>query len=206
MLWLLRKCADVCKVVHLLRAAAPSIEPDTLEAYDAMLEQSLLRCLGGDLDEMSLEQASLGVAEGGLGLRRAAGISMPAYLASCIEARWMISLLADSIGDFVAPGVLSSGFEDKIARAQTDLERKLSPAGVTQMRAVIAEVGPAHQTPANVFQRMRAQREACLTGDALILPAGCEDPEFQPMGIAILSLCHHGSRKGIGTPAVLGRA
>ena len=37
---LLRKCADVCKVVHLLRAAAPSIEPGTLE-------RSLLRCLGG---------------------------------------------------------------------------------------------------------------------------------------------------------------
>ena len=52
---LLRKCADVCKIVHLLRAAGPRIQRSSLDHYDAMLERSLLRCLGGGLDELSLE-------------------------------------------------------------------------------------------------------------------------------------------------------
>ncbi len=68
---LLRKCADVCKVVHLLRAAGPFIGEDALKSYDALLGRSLQRCLGR-LDDLSLRQACLGVADGGLGMRRAA--------------------------------------------------------------------------------------------------------------------------------------
>ena len=57
---LLRQCADVCKVVHLLRAAGATLDPEELGAYDDMLEGSLIRCLGGELDCFSLDQAAMG--------------------------------------------------------------------------------------------------------------------------------------------------
>ena len=67
----MRKCADVCKIVHLLRAAGPFIETALLDVYDSVLSSSLSRCLGGDLDDLSVMQARLGVTQGELGLRRA---------------------------------------------------------------------------------------------------------------------------------------
>ena len=79
---LLRTCADVCKVAHLLRAAGPSISDVALQGYDELLQRSLTRCLGGQIDDLAMAQATLGVAEGGLGMRRAATTALPAFLAS----------------------------------------------------------------------------------------------------------------------------
>ena len=88
---LLRKCADVCKVVHLLRAVGPDIQREALGKYDALLAATLQRCVG-PLDEYSLKQASLGVGEGGLGMRRSIDLAIPAFVASRTESRWMIKI------------------------------------------------------------------------------------------------------------------
>ena len=66
---LMRACADVCKVVHFLRAAGGDIATDALDKYDNILQGSLQRLLGGPLDDTTILQASLGVHEGGIGLR-----------------------------------------------------------------------------------------------------------------------------------------
>ena len=43
--------------------------------------------MGGDLPRASLDQAALGVAQGALGFRRAAGLATTAVVASRAEAR-----------------------------------------------------------------------------------------------------------------------
>ena len=65
---LTRRCADVCKVTHLLRVAGPVISPASLQRFDGSVQSSLQRILGGSLDQDMLLQSSVGVHEGGLGL------------------------------------------------------------------------------------------------------------------------------------------
>ena len=84
---LLRMCADVCKIVHLLRTAGPAIEEEALELYDETVQKALIRCLGGQLDQFALRQSSLGVTERGLGMRRAIATAVSSYLSSRIECR-----------------------------------------------------------------------------------------------------------------------
>ena len=135
---LLRKCADACKVIHLLRAAGPSIDPAILDEHDAQLARSLQRCLG-PLDSMALDQASLGVDEGGLGLRRAANLALPAFLASRAESRWIVELLSTALADFglLPEGVLQH-FDNITAPQQIAFESHLSVAGVEQARALLS--------------------------------------------------------------------
>ena len=88
---LLRKYADACKIVHLLRAAGSSIEPELFDNYDSVLNASLTRCLGEDLDALALAQARLEVDQGGLEIRHARDIALPAFVVSRIECRWLIA-------------------------------------------------------------------------------------------------------------------
>jgi hypothetical protein len=177
---LLRKCADVCKVVHLLRAAGPSIGEDALKSYDALLGRSLQRCLGR-LDDLSLRQACLGVADGGLGMRRAAATALPAYVACRVECRWLVQLLADGMAECgLAPAGLLNSFDAETTRAQMQLQAALPASGAEQVRVLVAQAAAARRTPEAALQRRRRARESALTGDGLVLPAGCEDPEFQP--------------------------
>ena len=58
---LVRACADVSKIVHVLRAVGADVPLDDLDRYDNLLKSVLQRLLGGLLDDTSLLQASLGV-------------------------------------------------------------------------------------------------------------------------------------------------
>ena len=183
----MRSCADIYKVAHLLRAAGPTIDGGALDGYDAMLERSLSRCLGGALDNLSLDQASLGVTEGGLGLRRAAATAMPAFVASRIEARWIVDLL---VGDLVAQDF---GFDaDDLVLAydaETDAARvsflgTLSAAAAERADVAVREAAERSNTPEAALRWRSARRqESCLTGDSLVLPASAEDSEFEPSGL-----------------------
>ena len=99
---LLRKCADVCNIVHLLRAAGPFIEAALLDKYDYVLTSSLSHCLGGDLDDLSVMQAHLGVTQKKLGFRRARDLTLPDFVASETECRWLNKLLADALSLFLS--------------------------------------------------------------------------------------------------------
>ena len=62
---LTRRCADVCKVTHLLRVAGAAFDPASLKQFDDSVSSSVQRILGGSLDEDMLLQASVGVHESG---------------------------------------------------------------------------------------------------------------------------------------------
>ena len=93
---LTRRCADVCKITHLLRVAGPAFSPASLQRFDNSVQSSLQRILGGPLDQDTLLQSSVGVHEGGLGLRLATDLALPAFIASRVERRPMVMKLAES--------------------------------------------------------------------------------------------------------------
>ena len=51
---LLRRCADVCKMTHLLRAAGQSVAETSLQNFDAQLDRALSMKLGGSLRSEAL--------------------------------------------------------------------------------------------------------------------------------------------------------
>ena len=80
----------VLKVTHLLRAHGPSIQTEALDEFDDRVRVALARSLGTSLRHEASLQAALGVQDGGLGLRRAADVAAPAYVASRVLARPMV--------------------------------------------------------------------------------------------------------------------
>ena len=174
----------------MLRASGTSIDGAALEDYDAALQLALARCLGGQLDDLSLAQASLGVFEGGLGMRHAATMALPAFVASRVECRWLVQLLAETLS-VSSPGAgdLLAAFDAETRAAQEAFEATLDAAGAEQVRALIGEAADARSSPeAALRRRSLRRREASLTGDGLILPAGAEDPELEPDSLQA-SLC-----------------
>ena len=93
MIGIYRICADVSRVSHLLRVDGASLAEEALFDYDAAMGSFVDWTLGGDLPPHALDQAALGVSQGGLGFRRAAGLAGPAFVASRVEARPFVSHL-----------------------------------------------------------------------------------------------------------------
>ena len=58
---LLRLCADVAKVTHLLRAGTVSVDEPALAEFDRAVTRALSRCLGGDIGHLAAVQASCSV-------------------------------------------------------------------------------------------------------------------------------------------------
>ena len=84
---LTRRCAGVCKVTRALRAAGTSITSAALAPFDDRVRESLEHVAGGALRDTAYLQATLGVRESGLGLRRAEDLALPAFIASRVAAR-----------------------------------------------------------------------------------------------------------------------
>ena len=180
---LLRKCADVCKVTHLLRAAGASIDGAVLEEYDDVLHQSLSRSLGGQLDDLSDLQATLGIGQSGLGMRGASQVALPAFIASRVESKWIVVQLGAQIGQLGVDTVtLFALYDEETAAACQSFEQSLPPGAADQCKALVqTALGPAAGGPSLDPQQRR--RLGALTGDGLVLPAGYEDREFEPMGL-----------------------
>ena len=84
----LRKaCAAVPKVVYTFRLNGDRLaEAGELHRYTKLLRDSVARSLGGDVCDNGWQQATCGTSEGGLGLRTAAEIALPAFTASRLSA------------------------------------------------------------------------------------------------------------------------
>ena len=114
-----RACADVSRAVHLLRASGSILPETAMEEHDAALDEFIARTLGGDLAQQSLAQATVGVAQGGLGFRRASDLASPAFLASRVEARPFVERL------FTAMAAEGVNVPDPMARYDSHVELAL---------------------------------------------------------------------------------
>ena len=94
-LFLLKNCFSIPKLTYTLRSA-PCYSRSLLSEYDMLIRSSLQTILNVSLSDESWEQATLPVANGGLGIRRATDIALPAFLSSVAGSQSLISELLPS--------------------------------------------------------------------------------------------------------------
>jgi len=80
-LFLLKNCFSIPKLLYTLRCAA-CYKSSVLEQYDNVIRHTLKIVLNVDLTEDVWRQATLPVSSGGLGVRLATDLALPAFLAS----------------------------------------------------------------------------------------------------------------------------
>ena len=86
---LTRSRADVAKLSYWLRCYVDVLGGGggTADRFDRELRAALSGTLGGDISDTAWWQAGLGVDQGGLGLRPAAEVALPAFIASRLASR-----------------------------------------------------------------------------------------------------------------------
>ena len=87
-LFLLKNCYAIPKLTYLLRTVPCFTKPDILHTYDLVIKEALENILNTTLKEESCWiQSTLPVKLGGLGIRLASDIALPAYLSSVKASR-----------------------------------------------------------------------------------------------------------------------
>ena len=94
---LTRQCADVSKLLYHMRIHGDILDHDLLASFDGQLRASVATSLAGDLPDHSWWQATTGVAVGGLGLRTAVTVALPALVASRILSRPLVATMVDHL-------------------------------------------------------------------------------------------------------------
>ena len=179
-----RACADVSRVTHLLRASGQLFSAGALEEHDDVIDAFVARSLGGDLPQPACDQAALGVAQGGLGFRRAADLALPACLGSRIAARPFLEHLFAAMraqGVYV-PGALEL-FDWHTEAALQQLLATLSPDRAASAQALCAQAAAAAVAQLAALQSgARLAPPSAPVGmgraaDLLLGELGAEDPE-----------------------------
>ena len=99
-LFLLRHCVAIPKLQYFLRSAPCFKNPQMLEEYDLVLQDCVQKIINVRLDEEKCLQSSLPVKFGGLGVRRATDLALPAFLASAHGVQAGVkALLGDLVSD-----------------------------------------------------------------------------------------------------------
>ena len=179
---LLRMSANVCRVAHMFRAAGPDIPLAELDAVDDAVDGALSICLGGPVRGLALHRASLSAKDGGLGLRRAREVQLPAFIASRTESR---ALAVDVVRDM--PGALQvalfqewdSGLESAFDRWTQDLGS--GAAGVARQMLAEAADGAQRRAWQLAGDLPGAETPICKTRafveQSLLSPFGSGDPD-----------------------------
>ena len=82
-LFLLRQCFAIPKVTYFFRTGPCFMKPEILEEYDQVIKEALTNILNMSfINESVWNQCTLPVKEGGLGVRSAKDLALPAYLSS----------------------------------------------------------------------------------------------------------------------------
>jgi hypothetical protein len=95
-LLILRISLGAPKMIYTLRCH-PSDKHPELEIYDTKLRQGLEKILNISLNDNQWTQASLPIKMGGLGIRRASSLALPAFLASAASTLPLQTLILSSI-------------------------------------------------------------------------------------------------------------
>lgn len=95
-LFLLKSCLSMPKLVYLLRCSPTWKANSQLEKFDNTLREALEAILNVKLDDTTWAQASLPVPRGGLGVRSARDLSVPAFLASVTGTADLVSEILEA--------------------------------------------------------------------------------------------------------------
>lgn len=164
---LTQQCADVGKVMHLLRAVGPSVDGldgldlGSLEAMDEVMNECVSSVTRAAASPETEQQARWGVKQGGLGFRPGTVLALPAHLASLLEAKPFVEAMAKEmasrgigvarrIGDVVdaVKRALVSGNVDKLVSDKLELQIDKATSAIEAAAALI--LGPPHPPVAPV--------------------------------------------------------
>ena len=95
----MKNCFAIPKLTYALRTAPCFTKPNILNSYDLVIKEALQSILNTSLSEEACwAQSTLPVKQGGLGIRLASDIALPAYLSSVCASRGItFSLLSQEI-------------------------------------------------------------------------------------------------------------
>ena len=94
---LTRQCADVSKLLYHMRINGDILDHDLFASIDGQLRAFVSNSLCGDLPDHSWWQATTGVSVGGLGLRTAVTVALPAFVVSRILSRPLVVTMVDHL-------------------------------------------------------------------------------------------------------------
>lgn len=94
-LFLLKNCFAIPKLTYTLRSS-PCYSHQLLLEYDAVLRSTLQSVLNTSLSDDAWDQATLPVSNGGIGIRRATHVALPAFLSSVAGSQRLIHELLPS--------------------------------------------------------------------------------------------------------------
>ena len=80
-------CADVSKIVYLLRLNGDKPRAAELEGLDGIQRASVAHTLHGDISDLAWTQATARKKKAGLGLRDVTELALPAFIASHVASR-----------------------------------------------------------------------------------------------------------------------
>ena len=89
--FLLRNCFSMPKLMYLLRSSPTFQHPDLLADFDNSLKSYAIDICNVSFDDIGWIQATFPIRLGGIGLRRASDLALPAYLASISASQSLIS-------------------------------------------------------------------------------------------------------------------
>jgi hypothetical protein len=133
---LTRASADVCRIVHLLRAVGPVAEKP-LADFDDLMREAVGRVVRTEVTDLAAEQATWGVRAGGLGLRKATATAGPAHVASLVESEQLVSWLTRECAKLGVGGVTPAA--SITARAATAIDALLSSIDHEPTRVAVKE-------------------------------------------------------------------
>ena len=179
---LLRISTNVCRVNHLLRALGPTVPLADILGLDETIEQSLGTTLGGPIRGLALERASLGARDGGLGLRRAREVQLPAFLASRTESRALATDLAGSLPAKLQASLFAvwdmevatalTAWQDELGAGTSAVAVQMLAAGASRARRRAWQM--AGEVPSGGAPASLSREHLELS---VLSPVGAEDPE-----------------------------
>eukprot|EP00973_Karenia_brevis_P020229 2776446-Karenia_brevis.AAC.1 len=117
-------CADVSKVMYQLRLNGDLLDESDLAVLGTIQRTGVAHTLGGDVGDLAWMQATRGRQSGGLGLRPASEVALPAFVASRTASRCGAGQLFRRLEEagFAAEGELMRAYDRRTADARRRLE------------------------------------------------------------------------------------
>ena len=93
---LLKNCFSIPKLQYILRTSQAYTEEDILQEIDNTIRDAVTSITNVDLQQQAWAQASLPVNLGGLGIRKATDIALPAFISSFISTKDLVASILSS--------------------------------------------------------------------------------------------------------------
>ena len=115
-LFFLTRYASAPRLNHMLRSSPAYLQPDILDTIDALISDTLVKCINVQLPGNTWSQATLPLRFGGLGVRSVADLALPCYISSINSSLELVHKIYTAVGEATVPESLLSAVAEFQAR------------------------------------------------------------------------------------------